>query len=237
MQPTIALMMGMLSCSASQASSSPGLTQLRVEHKGEAWEVIRVELDQQALRLTGGEPTDPHTLAELGEVTLAMNAGMYLKDLRPVGLLIQDGVEHAPLELGPGGGGNFFIKPNGVLAWGSGGAWIVESTAWAAGPPEGVGFATQSGPLLVHQGRILPELNPASTSTYTRNGACVSEGDTVVLFISHRAVSLYTAAEFASAALGCREALYLDGGVSVLRTRSGTMGHRRGSFGPFMVVD
>lgn len=220
---------------AASAPEREGVTQTRVSHAGQDWVVVRVDLRQQELVLEGfGE--QPNTLGELGPHQVAMNAGMYLSDLSPVGLYISEGVERAPLELGPGGGGNFFLKPNGVFSIAEGGAAVTESTAWAAGPRAGTRLATQSGPLLVQGGVIHPELNPASTSTYTRNGVCAPDPNTALLFISLRPVSLWRAASFARDALGCQDALYLDGGVSVLSTRSGVVGHRGGAWGGLLIV-
>ncbi|MER9444266.1 hypothetical protein NKI79_23375 [Mesorhizobium sp. M0340] len=47
-------------------------------------------------------------------VLLAMNAGMYHQDLTPVGLLVEDGREKAPINAADSEG-NFFLKPNGVF--------------------------------------------------------------------------------------------------------------------------
>src|SRR5688500_11625352 len=54
-------------------------------------------------------------LAPDGEhLVFAMNAGMYHKDFSPVGLLVINGDEVSPLNLGTDAG-NFFLKPNGVF--------------------------------------------------------------------------------------------------------------------------
>ena len=47
----------------------------------------------------------------------AMNAGMYHADFSPVGLYIENGQQLRGLNKAKHGFGNFFIQPNGVLAW------------------------------------------------------------------------------------------------------------------------
>lgn len=232
----LAAHLSFLACRAPLASSGgEGITQTVVTHAHRDWSVVRVDLRQHTLLLEGfGE--QPNTLAELGPHKVAMNAGMYLSDLNPVGLYVSEGTEQAPLELGPGGGGNFFLKPNGVFSIAEGGAAVTESTLWAAGPRAGTRIATQSGPLLVQNGVLHPELNPSSTSTYTRNGICAPDPQTVLLFISQRPVSLWKAASFARDGLGCQDALYLDGGVSVLSTSEGVVGKRGGAWGGLLLV-
>ncbi|TIS73902.1 MAG: hypothetical protein E5W94_26465, partial [Mesorhizobium sp.] len=88
-------------------------------------------------------------------VLFAMNAGMYHEDLTPVGLLVEEGRAVAPLNLADGKG-NFFLKPNGVfLVRKDGKVAIMETNAYAAAKPD-VAFATQSGPMLVIDGRLHP---------------------------------------------------------------------------------
>ena len=85
-----------------------------------------------------------------------MNAGMYHEDLSPVGLLVQDGVEKAPIETRDGEG-NFFLKPNGVLSIGpDGSVSIMETGAYLATQALTPASATQSGPMLVIGGEIHP---------------------------------------------------------------------------------
>lgn len=232
----LAAHLGFVACiSPSAQPVDSGLTETRVSHEGQDWVVVRVDLRKNSLLLEGiGE--QPNRLQDLGPHRVAMNAGMYLSDLTPVGLYISEGVEHAPLELGPGGGGNFFLKPNGVFSIAKDGAAVTESKAWAASPRADTEIATQSGPLLVQAGVIHPELNPASTSTFTRNGICAPDENTALLFISLRPVSLWRAASFARDGLGCQDALYLDGGVSMLSTERGVIGKRSGAWGGLLIV-
>lgn len=148
-------------------------------------------------------------------VLLAMNGGMYHEDLTPVGLLIEDRIQKSPLNLADGEG-NFFLKPNGVFLIGKDGkAAVMEASAYATARPD-VAFATQSGPMLVIDGQLHPRFEPNGTSRYIRNGVGVRDGNTVVLAISRSAVSLGSFARLFRDALGCPNALFLDGAVSAL---------------------
>lgn len=161
------------------------------------------------------EKFDKAMSGEGGPVLLAMNAGMYHEDLTPVGLLVEKGHEVAPLSLADGEG-NFFLKPNGVfLIRNDGKAAIMETNAYAAAKPDAA-FATQSGPMLVIDGRVHPRFEANGTSRHVRNGAGVRDGDTVVLAISRSQVSLGSFARLFRDALHCPNALFFDGVVSAL---------------------
>ena len=147
-------------------------------------------------------------------LTFGMNAGMYHADASPVGLLVVDGRELAPLSLGDGQG-NFFLKPNGVFFVDAQGAHVVDAVDYAAAPKDGVRIATQSGPLLLKHGEIHPAFRPASASRYVRNGLCAAGGQAVFV-ISERPVTFHEFASYFRDELHCRDALYLDGAVSSL---------------------
>lgn len=161
------------------------------------------------------EAFDKAVAGEGRPVLLAMNGGMYHEDLSPVGLLVESGSEKSPLNLADGEG-NFFLKPNGVFLVGKDGkAAVMESNAYAAAKPDAA-FATQSGPMLVIDGQIHPRFEPNGTSRYIRNGVGVRDENTVVLAISRSEVSFGSFARLFRDALGCRNALFLDGAVSAL---------------------
>lgn len=146
---------------------------------------------------------------------LSMNAGMYHEDLSPVGLLVEEGRQISPIELAQGKG-NFFMMPNGVFSIGAdGAAAIAESSSYAAGAPAAA-FATQSGPLLVIDGKLHPRFEENGASRYIRNGIGVRDSHTVVLAISRKPVSFGTFGRLFRDALQCPNALYFDGAVSAL---------------------
>jgi uncharacterized protein YigE (DUF2233 family) len=152
-------------------------------------------------------------------VLLAMNAGMYHPDLSPVGLYVEDGRELSPLNENSGKG-NFFMKPNGVFLIGRNGeASIVTTETYAAAHPDPL-YATQSGPLLVIDGKVNPRFEENGTSRYIRNGIGVLDPHTVVLAISRSPVSFGSFARLFRDGLDCGNALYFDGQVSVLSNGS-----------------
>ena len=152
--------------------------------------------------------------AEGKTLGFAMNAGMYHRDLSPVGLYVEDGREVTRL-VTRDGPGNFGLLPNGVFCVGDGFA-VVESREFAKAG-RACRYATQSGPMLVIGGKLHPKLIPDSPSVYVRNGVGVSaDGQTAWFAISDRAVNFDTFARMFRDGLGARDALYLDGSISRL---------------------
>lgn len=166
-------------------------------------------------------------------LVFAMNAGMFQPDFSPVGLLVQDGQEVAPLNLS-NGTGNFFLKPNGVFFVSESGPRIVESSEYPA-LAQGVRLATQSGPLLVRKGALHPAIDAASTSRLLRNGVGIS-GDTIMFVISEQPVSFYELAKYFRDELHCPDALYLDGVVSSLYSTDLQRNDSRADLGPIVAV-
>jgi uncharacterized protein YigE (DUF2233 family) len=150
-------------------------------------------------------------------LVFAMNAGMFESDGRPVGLLVIDRKTIAPLNT-KHGPGNFYLMPNGVFALTSAGP-VVVSTGGYETIGKDVIFATQSGPLLLKDGKINTNFDPASTSTFTRNGVCTI-GKVAYFVISDVPVNFYTFARFFRDEIGCKDALYLDGSISSLYSKA-----------------
>lgn len=151
------------------------------------------------------------------QLSIAMNAGMYHADRRPVGLYIEDGVQKAPI-VTRDGPGNFGLLPNGVLCLGPDWAEVVESRRFAEAPPPCT-HATQSGPMLVIDGALHPRFLPNSDSLYVRNGAGVRTDGTLVLAISDVPVNFHHFGRLFRDAMNTPNALYFDGNVSRLLAR------------------
>lgn len=168
----------------------------------------------------------------------AMNAGMYHPDLSPVGWLVTNihgKVETvAPLHR-EGGRGNFFLLPNGVFLLSPQGAAVL-STDEAAHWTQPVRLATQSGPLLVHQGRLHPALLPASTSRLVRNGVGVTDRGAVFFAISDDPVNFHEFARLFRDHLQCPNALYFDGNVSSLYDPALPRHDRHAVMGPIIAL-
>ena len=93
---------------------------------------------------------------------------------------------------------------------------VVESRAYDAHPPS-CRFASQSGPMLVIDGKLHPRFLPGSTSRHVRNGVGVSpDGRTATFAISERPVTFHQFASLFRDRLGAPDALYLDGSISKL---------------------
>src|SRR5262249_42254013 len=109
------------------------------------------------------------------------------------------------------GYGNFHMKPNGIFYIAAGRAAVAETKAFLKQRPQ-VDLATQSGPMLVINGRVHPRFDRRSTSLKARNGVGV-RGDGKVLFaISQGEVSFDAFARLFRDGLKCPNALFLDGG-------------------------
>lgn len=144
----------------------------------------------------------------------AMNAGMYHRDLAPVGLYVEDGVEVSRIVTSDGPG-NFGLLPNGVFCIGDG-FRVIESRRYKKTKPD-CRDATQSGPMVVIGGKLHPKLLPGSDSLYVRNGVGVSaDGTRAVFAISNDAVNFHAFARLFRDELGLPDALYFDGNVSRL---------------------
>lgn len=154
-------------------------------------------------------------LALRGEkLAFAMNAGMYLRDLSPAGLYVEDGVEKSRL-ITSDGPGNFGLLPNGVFCAGEG-FRVIESRAFAEENPV-CRQATQSGPMLVIDGELHPKFVATSDSLNYRNGVGVSEDGQMAFFvISNDLVNFHRFARFFRDGLGLKNALFLDGSISRL---------------------
>lgn len=149
------------------------------------------------------------------ELLFAMNAGMFEPDRQAKGLLVLEGEVVQPLDTATRGYGNFYLQPNGVFALDSQQrAYVVPTQAYAAlADTTGIRLATQSGPMLLVQGRINPQFNDGSPNRYVRNAVGVTPDNQVVFAMSRRPVTFFALTSF-MIRQGCTDALYLDGAIS-----------------------
>lgn len=147
-------------------------------------------------------------------LVFAMNAGMYDENQRPIGLYVENGQQSKRLNR-RGGGGNFHLKPNGVFYVKDGKPAVVETETFAKSgvKPD---FASQSGPMLVINGKIHPKFSPSGTSRKLRNGVGIDENGKVSFVISENAVTFWEFASLFKNDLGAKNALFFDGSVSSL---------------------
>lgn len=155
-------------------------------------------------------------LANTGKkLSFAMNAGMYNDQLAPIGLYVEGGKElkSANSKDGPG---NFHLKPNGIFYIAGGKAGVAETGAFVN---TGIKprIATQSGPMLVINGKLHPRFLTNSTSRKRRNGVGVKDGgNTVIFVISEDFVTFHQFGSLFRHHLKTPDALFLDGTVSSL---------------------
>jgi uncharacterized protein YigE (DUF2233 family) len=238
MRPTLfALALALLIGLASSARAET------MEHAGTTYWIYRVKPGAEKIELFLSEKEGiPNTVPKLEtrlreqgrRLKFAMNSGIFEGNFRASGLHIAEGKTITPLnlddfvkrsegELTP----NFFLKPNGVFfIRNDGSAAVVESHRYATLRENPV-LATQSGPLLVAEGKIHPVFGPDSTNKHYRNGVGVT-GDGLIIFVcSHRdrdsgLTNLYRFAEFYRDKLDCPNALYLDGAISEIYIQDAT---------------
>ena len=209
------------------ASIAPGVAKelcRDLDASGNAYTICTVDTKTDHLGLfwkdTDGKPfgTFDQLAASLSRerrsLVFAMNAGMFQTDLSPVGLYVEGGAQRHAANTRDGAG-NFHLKPNGVFYVGPHGAGIEETQRYldAHIHPD---LATQSGPMLVIDGKIHPKIQADGTSLKVRNGVGVQDGHIVIFAISRDPVSFHAFAGLFRDTLGCRDALFLDGTISSL---------------------
>ncbi|MFN3889054.1 MAG: phosphodiester glycosidase family protein [Beijerinckiaceae bacterium] len=168
-----------------------------------------------------GEPFGTFTslsdaLAARGErLVFAMNGGMYHPDYKPVGLYVEGGVQQKSVNQ-RAGAGNFGMKPNGVFyVLRNGEAGVMETSRFLSRRMN-VAYATQSGPMLVIDGKLHPRIREDGTSRKIRNGVAVCGDGQTRFAISNEPVTFFEFATLFSDTLNCNNALYLDGSISAV---------------------
>jgi uncharacterized protein YigE (DUF2233 family) len=167
-------------------------------------------------------------------VAFAMNAGMFDEEERPIGYAVVDGRELHKLNL-KDGPGNFHLKPNGVFIAGCGRAAMVVPSDAIASLRCAPHFASQSGPMLVIDGKLHPRLQTDGQSRLIRNGVGVRDGKALFV-ISESAVSLGKFARFFRDELKAPNALYFDGSVSSLWDPANGQQDSHSELGPIIVA-
>ena len=148
-------------------------------------------------------------------VAFAMNGGMFEGDGTPIGYYVEQSERLAELDRGDGTG-NFYLKPNGVF-FGTDGEWEIRtSTNFLYNVSDRPQFGTQSGPILVIDGALHPDIQDDGPSRIVRNAVGVDAEGKAHFVISETALSFGKLARFFRDELQTPNALYLDGGVSAL---------------------
>ncbi|MBR9863452.1 MAG: hypothetical protein GYB24_08455 [Rhodobacteraceae bacterium] len=223
---TLALLFFCASGLSGAASAQSGETPCRdVRYQSASYTVCTVDIAQDRLDLflydDTGKPyghfasLDRMLLAKGKKLSFAMNAGMYHENRAPVGHYIENGKELKRV-IPNAGPGNFGLLPNGVLCIRQGRAHVIETLRYLDNRPACT-HATQSGPMLVIDGKLHPRFLPDSDSRYIRNGVGTSrDGKTAAFVISNAPVTFHAFASFFRDYLKLSQALYFDGNISRL---------------------
>ena len=139
---------------------------------------------------------------------------MYDDRLKPIGLYVERGLEGKKLNR-RNGPGNFHLKPNGVFYIEGVRAGVMETEAYVKAGVT-ADHASQSGPMLVIDGKIHPKFRADGKSRQRRNGVGAIDDHTLVFAISDSIVNFHSFARLFRDRLGCRNALFLDGNISSL---------------------
>ncbi|GAA6209238.1 phosphodiester glycosidase family protein [Cognatishimia sp. WU-CL00825] len=180
-----------------------------------ATEDLRLFLRDEDNQIFGHFAAIERALPAGKSLPFAMNAGMYHPDRRPVGYYIANGKQEQSLftKASPG---NFGLLPNGVFCIRDTRADVFETLVFKSKSPNCT-FASQSGPMLVIDGKLHPRFLANSTSRFIRNGVGTSANGQIAYFVkSENAVTFHEFGTLFRDALKTPQALFFDGKVSRL---------------------
>ncbi len=174
------------------------------------------------------ETVDKRTIA------FAINGGPAGDDGKPKGYFVQNKQRIAELDLGSGDG-NFYIKPNGVF-YGTGNAWRLRTTpSFYSGVRDRPQFGTQSGPMLLVDGKLPSEISENGPSRAIRSGVGIGSDGKAHFVVSQKPLSFGQLARFFRDEAKVKNALFLASNRSALWDPA-TKRLDNGSVGPIIVV-
>ena len=195
--------------------------------EGQNYRVVQLDLKHEKLTLHWRDPQSGQafgsieTLRQWGaargeRLLFAANAGIYDQQFAPLGLYVENGKTQVPLNLAHGNpaSGNFSLLPNGVFAVYPDGHAAVRTSADFKADGKSAQWATQSGPMLLIDGKLNAQFVDDSASLKWRSGVCVKNATEVIFAVSEAPVNFHTFGRLFRDKLGCRDALYLDGSIS-----------------------
>lgn len=172
---------------------------------------------------------DKHIKSQNKNLVFAMNGGMYLKDLSPQGLYIENSRLIKKVDTLQEAYGNFYMQPNGIFYIDKDAKAVVIATK-DFNQDKNINYATQSGPMLVINNKIHHKFMPNSKNIHIRNGVGVLPNGDLLFTISKEIINFYTFATFFKSH-GCKNALYLDGFVSKMYLPEKGLTNKEGLFG------
>lgn len=145
------------------------------------------------------------------KLVFAMNGGMFEADNSPKGLYIDNFKILKSIDTLQGSG-NFYLQPNGIFyITQNNQPNIIETKKFRQN--KAIRYATQSGPMLLMDGKINPIFQKDSKNMNIRNGVGILENGDVIFAMSKKEINFYSIAQLFKE-MGCKNALYLDGYVS-----------------------
>ncbi len=172
---------------------------------------------------------------DAASVIFAVNAGMYDDTGKPIGYYVENKVRLKKLNRKKGGG-NFHLLPNGVFSVEKDGWHIRTTDDFADNVNTRPQYATQSGPMLLINGQLRPDISENGESVNIRNVVGIDAQGRAHFVISEGAVSFGRLARMMRDTLKCYNALYLDGSVSSLWYPEGERLDSGTALGPLIVV-
>ena len=155
---------------------------------------------------------------------------------KPIGYFVENRERLHELNLNDGSG-NFHMKPNGVF-YGTGGTWRIKTSedfySTVGDRPD---FGTQSGPMLLIEGKVHPQISEDGPSKRIRNGVGVDRDGKAHFVIAASPVSFGQFARYFRDVAKTPNALYLDGTVSSLWDPARGRMDTRADLGPLVVVE
>lgn len=194
--------------------------------------------------LAGADGKPYRSLRTLGEamgdkalkVEFAVNAGMFDGEGKPIGYYVEDGERLKELNRADGPG-NFHLKPNGVF-FGTGDKWEIRTAddfySNVGDRPE---WGTQSGPMLVINGQLHPEITENGPSKAIRNGVGIDAEGKAHFVVSEAPLSFGQLARYFRDELKTPNALFLDGNISSLWIPVAERIDADAPIGPILVVE
>lgn len=167
------------------------------------------------------------------KLRFAMNGGMFEPNNFSKGLYIENFNILKKIDT-LAGKGNFYLEPNGIFyLTRNKDAEIIETKSFRNNPD--IQYATQSGPLLLINGKVNPIFKKDSKNINIRNGVGILKNGNVIFIMSKIEVNFYNFASIFRE-LGCNKALYLDGFVSRTYCPEEKWVQKDGSFGVMIGV-
>jgi uncharacterized protein YigE (DUF2233 family) len=157
-----------------------------------------------------------HVKSQGDSLLYACNGGMYMQNQSPLGWFVENGKQIKSINT-KNGKGNFYLHPKGVFGIWQNTQGIIHSVQTKE-EIDGVilekyTYGTQSGPMLIYNGKINELFTKNSSNLNIRNGVGILPNGNTYFAMSTYPISFYDFAKHFKEK-GCKDALYLDGFVS-----------------------